>query len=93
MKPHSIERRCAIGPENVLFAGASVHLSAQKLYRLGSEGVNCDLIQALIRPSPHLLDFLPDPVSILLFFCVQNDVAMTREEVVTSRRESNEAGC
>ena len=24
-----------IGPENILFAGASVHLSAQKLYRLG----------------------------------------------------------
>ena len=24
-----------IGPENMLFAGASVHLSAQKFYRLG----------------------------------------------------------
>ena len=24
-----------IGPENILFAGASMHLSAQKFYRLG----------------------------------------------------------
>jgi len=35
IKTHSIESRCVIGPENILFAGASVHLSAQKLYMLG----------------------------------------------------------
>ena len=29
-----------IEQENVLFAGASVHHSARKLYRLGHEGVN-----------------------------------------------------
>ena len=29
-----------IGPENILFAGESLHLSARKFYRLGSEGVN-----------------------------------------------------
>ena len=34
-KKHSIEGRCVIGPENILFAGASVHLSAQTFYRLG----------------------------------------------------------
>ena len=28
---NSIESRCVIGLENVLFAGASVHLSARKL--------------------------------------------------------------
>ena len=28
---HSIESRCVIGPKNILFAGASVHLSAQKI--------------------------------------------------------------
>jgi len=28
-----------IEPENILFAGTSLHLSARKLYRLGSEGV------------------------------------------------------
>ena len=39
IKTHSIKRRCAIGPENLLFAGASVHLSARKFYRLGSEVV------------------------------------------------------
>ena len=29
------ESRCVIGPENILFAGASVHLSARKFYRPG----------------------------------------------------------
>ena len=29
-----------IGPKNILFVGVSVHLSARKFYRLGSEGVN-----------------------------------------------------
>ena len=28
-----------IGPENILFKGVSVHLSARKFYRLGNEGV------------------------------------------------------
>ena len=31
---HNTERRCAIGPENILFAGVSVDLSARKFYRL-----------------------------------------------------------
>ena len=35
IKTHSVENRCVIGPENRLFAGASVHLSARRFYRLG----------------------------------------------------------
>ena len=35
IKLHSIEGRCAIRRENTLFAGTSIHLSAQKFYRLG----------------------------------------------------------
>ena len=35
IKAHSIESRCIIGPENILFVGTSVHLSARKSYRLG----------------------------------------------------------
>ena len=35
IKMHSIERRHVMGPENLLFTGGSVHLSARKLYRLG----------------------------------------------------------
>ena len=27
--------RCVTGPRNILFAGASVHLSTRKFYRLG----------------------------------------------------------
>ena len=27
----SIESRCVVGPENILFASASVHLSAQEI--------------------------------------------------------------
>ena len=34
-KTHSIKSRCVIGPKYILFAGASVHLSAQKFYMLG----------------------------------------------------------
>ena len=34
IKTGSIENRCVIGPETILFAGASVHLSARKFYRL-----------------------------------------------------------
>ena len=41
IKTLSTEGRCVTGPENVLFAGASVHLSARKCLRRGSEGVNC----------------------------------------------------
>ena len=36
----SIESRCVIGPEKKLFAGVCVHLSAQKFYMLGSDGLN-----------------------------------------------------
>ena len=39
IKTYSIENRCVIGPENTLFAGASVHLSPRKFYGLGSEEV------------------------------------------------------
>ena len=35
IKMHSAESRCVVGPENILFAGVSVHLSDQKFYRLG----------------------------------------------------------
>ena len=35
IKTYSVYRRCVTGPANVLFAGASVHLSARKSYRLG----------------------------------------------------------
>lgn len=39
-KTQSIEsKRVVLGPENILFAGVSVHLSTRKFYRLGSEGV------------------------------------------------------
>ena len=34
IKTLSIESGCVIGPENVLFVGASMHPLAQKLYRL-----------------------------------------------------------
>ena len=34
IRTHSFESRCVIGPENILIAGASVHLSTRKLYRL-----------------------------------------------------------
>ena len=36
---NSIENKGVIGPENTLFAGASVPLSPRKFYRLGSEEV------------------------------------------------------
>ena len=40
IETYSIDLRVdIIGPENILSAGASLHLSARKLYRLGSEGV------------------------------------------------------
>ena len=32
IKRHSIESRCLIGPENILFQGASVLISARKIY-------------------------------------------------------------
>ena len=35
MTTHSIECRCVTGAEDILFAGASVHLSARELYRPG----------------------------------------------------------
>ena len=35
IKTHSFESRCVIGPENILFAGASVPLSARQFYRPG----------------------------------------------------------
>ena len=35
IKTHSVESRCVTGPENTLFADASVHISARKFYRLG----------------------------------------------------------
>lgn len=35
IKTHSIESRCVTGPENILFAGASVLLSARKFDLLG----------------------------------------------------------
>ena len=38
-KTQSIESRCVIGPENIPSAGPSVHLSDQRFYTLGSEGV------------------------------------------------------
>ena len=34
IKTHSIASRCVIGPENILFAGTSLHLKARKFYRL-----------------------------------------------------------
>ena len=34
---HSIGSRCVTGPENILFVGASKHLSALKFYRLGQQ--------------------------------------------------------
>ena len=37
IKMHSIGSRCVTGPENILFVGASKHLSALKLYRLGQQ--------------------------------------------------------
>ena len=42
-----------IGPENILFAGASVHLSAENFTGWGSEGVNsvtCGSSHAVDRP-------------------------------------------
>ena len=38
------------GPENILSAGVSVHLSARKFYRLGSEGVNVGYVLYEISP-------------------------------------------
>ena len=36
IKTHSIQSRCVIGPENILFAGACVHFSALGILRSGS---------------------------------------------------------
>ena len=36
---HTALKADVIGPENILFAGTSVYLSARKFHRLGSEGV------------------------------------------------------
>ena len=36
---HSIESRCVVGPENMPFAGAFVHLPAQNFTCWGSDGV------------------------------------------------------
>ena len=35
-KIHRIESRCVLGPENVPFAGVSVHLSAQNVLQAGA---------------------------------------------------------
>ena len=35
IKTHCIYNRCVKGPENILFAGTSLRLSARKVYRLG----------------------------------------------------------
>ena len=35
IKTRSTESLCVVGPDNILFAGASVHFSVQKFYRLG----------------------------------------------------------
>ena len=48
---HSIESRHVKGPENILFAGMSTHLSAQKLYRLGGVKGLKDRITIVIRGS------------------------------------------
>ena len=48
IKKHSIESRWVTGPENILFAGTSVHLSSWKLYRLGSEGVKSTYIRLCV---------------------------------------------
>ena len=57
MKTHSIVSRClrcVTGPENILFAGASVHLSARNFTGWGSEGVN---VKAVGCPRPGLWRF------------------------------------
>ena len=41
IQTHSTESRWVIGPENILFAGACVHRSAENFTDWGSEGVNC----------------------------------------------------
>ena len=40
IKMYSFESRCGTRPENILFAGASLHLSARNFTGRGSQGVN-----------------------------------------------------
>ena len=39
MKMYSVESKCFMGSESILFAGASVHLSGRNFAGCGSEGV------------------------------------------------------
>ena len=40
-----------IGPEHILFAGESLHRSARKFYRLGSEGVKDEKSPSSLTPT------------------------------------------
>ena len=81
-----------VGPEYKLFASASAHFSARKLYRLswGSEGVNNShnnnitlqvplllVQQQLLLPLPLLLLLLPPPLLLLLFAAAAATAAAT----------------
>ena len=54
MKEHSIENRCDIEAENILFAGMSVHFQPGNVTGWGSEGVNA----VLLRFTPFYLHTL-----------------------------------
>ena len=45
---HCTESSCVIGLDNILLAGASIHLSAQNFTGWGSEGVNVALVFLLV---------------------------------------------
>ena len=78
IKPHSAESRCVTGPENILFAGASLQHSARKCHRMGSEGVKSDVIPGLVivgHTHALLASFccrLLCLVFAFLFFCVHD---------------------
>ena len=61
IKTHSIEGRCVIRPENILFAGAPVHLSARNFTGSGSDGVLIHCINYYVMETDsgkvHCLDF------------------------------------
>ena len=63
-KSNSIDSRCVIGPEDIPFSGASVHLSARKLLQAGAvKGLRqsrpCDNVSAEI--GANLENFVRDP--------------------------------
>ena len=66
---HSVESRCVIGPENILFVGASVHLSARyNAHICRVVLVSLNAIRKYVYPI--LARFPPPPLSLSLSPCI-----------------------